>query len=203
MPRSPPHCRGGAAPLPRRAPRGSGVDAQPAGGVPFACERPAVNEEADEVIRWLRVLARYLRRRTQACHGPGELPAVAWLLLHAIGAHPGQTVSGLARHTGLSKSRVSVVIDRLQALELVEKRPDPRDQRLVRLYGTGRRTEGWEAAHAAQVQAVAELLVGVPAAERQALLAALRQMGEAAERRQREEGDRAEPLPAVPGRPAE
>lgn len=48
----------------------------------------------------------------------------------------GVIVSELARHTEAAKSHVSNVIDQLVERDCVEKRPDPGDQRLQRLYVT-------------------------------------------------------------------
>lgn len=57
-------------------------------------------------------------------------------LLHHMHKQPGVTVNQLARDSGTVKSHVSKLVDQLASEGVVEKRPDPTDQRLVRLYLT-------------------------------------------------------------------
>lgn len=65
-----------------------------------------------------------------------ELPVGTLMMLRPIGKHPGVTVSEMARRTGMVKSHISTTVDQLVKKGLVEKRPDPQDQRLQRLYLT-------------------------------------------------------------------
>lgn len=62
-------------------------------------------------------------------------------LLRHLASAPGLTVSELARKAGLVKSGVSKMIDHAAGQGLVEKRPDPEDQRLLRLFLTDRGAE--------------------------------------------------------------
>lgn len=64
------------------------------------------------------------------------IPISTLMMLRPIGKHPGVTVSEMARHTGMVKSHISTTVDQLVKKGLVEKRPDPQDQRLQRLYLT-------------------------------------------------------------------
>lgn len=63
---------------------------------------------------------------------PG-LPLTTIVILREIGREPGVSVSALGRRTGLSKGHVSNVVDRMGIDGLLEKRPDPEDQRCVRI----------------------------------------------------------------------
>jgi DNA-binding MarR family transcriptional regulator len=113
-----------------------------------------------QVIEQLRALARSLRRQHVAlAAGRGFPMSGAYLvLLQEIAAHPGVTVSELARLTGLPKSRVSVLATRLLAERVVRKDPDEHDSRLVLLTLTTagrRRAEEWSAASR---QAIGRLL---------------------------------------------
>jgi len=138
-------------------------------------------EGAAEIFALLRTLGRRTARRADQCGGPGDVPSASWMLLHHLRQSPGQTVSGLARVCGISKSRVSVLADELHGRGLLEKRPDPEDQRVLRLYLTERVREMW--GPAAFREAMIELVADLDAAERQQLLAVLRKMRAGAERR--------------------
>jgi len=61
---------------------------------------------------------------------PG-LPLTKIIILREIGRESGMSVSGIGRRTGLSKGYISVIVDQMEADGLVEKRPDPDDQRRV------------------------------------------------------------------------
>ncbi|HLN64595.1 MAG TPA: MarR family winged helix-turn-helix transcriptional regulator [Symbiobacteriaceae bacterium] len=58
------------------------------------------------------------------------------MVLKQIQHEPGVTLNELARRSGVAKSHVSKMVDQAVKQELVEKRPDPADQRLVRLFVT-------------------------------------------------------------------
>ncbi len=72
-------------------------------------------------------------------------------LIHQLLKEPGLTVSEASRSLGMAKSHTSNLLDELQKCGLVEKRPDPSDQRLTRVYVT-------EGAKKEQDRARAELL---------------------------------------------
>lgn len=72
-------------------------------------------------------------RFRQAFRGCG-LPFSALILLRTVQQQPGVTIGELARQTGLVKSQVSKTVEQLVGQGFVEKRADPADQRLVRIY---------------------------------------------------------------------
>jgi len=84
---------------------------------------------------WFAVNREIHERFRQAFRG-SDLPPGTMLLLRQIIGEPGLTVSELARRSGLVKSFVSTTLDQLVAQGHVEKRPDPGDQRLLRIYVT-------------------------------------------------------------------
>jgi len=89
-----------------------------------------------------------------------EIPRVVLMLMRHIREHPGITLSELARSCGLAKSHVSRQIEALAAQGWVEKRSDPEDQRLLRLYHTEQST-----AHYSQIRRDAvRVVTGVVAA---------------------------------------
>jgi DNA-binding MarR family transcriptional regulator len=149
--------------------------------VPASAEPASPEEGAAEIFALLGTLGRRAARHLTQCGGAPELPGVSWMLLHQLRREPGQTVSGLARACGLSKSRISVLADDLAGRGLVEKRPDAGDQRVLRLYLTAAAEGLWRPA--AVQEGLTTLVADLDPAERQQLLAALRKMRAGAERR--------------------
>lgn len=89
--------------------------------------------EIDELWRSVnREMHIFMRHIHQGC----ELPFMTLVLMRHIDREPGITVIELARRSGSAKSHVSKMVDQLGRQGFVEKRPDPDDQRLVRLYLT-------------------------------------------------------------------
>ncbi|HLO01770.1 MAG TPA: MarR family winged helix-turn-helix transcriptional regulator [Symbiobacteriaceae bacterium] len=84
---------------------------------------------------WRDVNRTIHERFRQAWRGTDLYPGAMFLLRH-LQAEPGLTVSELSRRAGLVKSGVSKLIDQADRMGLVEKRPDPADQRLQRLFLT-------------------------------------------------------------------
>jgi DNA-binding MarR family transcriptional regulator len=122
------------------------------------------------------------RRVSQELKG-SLLPPSTGLLLHVAHERPGLTVSELARTTGQAKSRVSVLVDQLAGEGLLIKQADPSDRRLVRVYA-GPRVEEWrQSFHRMMEDLMAELLADLGADEQSSLVAALRKLREAAERK--------------------
>jgi DNA-binding MarR family transcriptional regulator len=138
---------------------------------------------ADEVAALLHSLDRRLHGCVAAvARAQGWTPAMA-LLVREVAVRPGSTVSDLGRSAGLSKSRTSVLVDRLVADGLAIKRPDGADQRLARVYPT-EATDGWRARFADTYRAAAaEVLGDIEPGLQGHLLEALRALQKAAVRR--------------------
>ncbi len=64
------------------------------------------------------------------------LSSTSMAILRRLHERPGSTVSDLARSTGMAKSYISKTLDHLAEQNFVEKRADPADQRLTRIYRT-------------------------------------------------------------------
>jgi DNA-binding MarR family transcriptional regulator len=155
----------------------------------LAAARRACAQE--QVAALLRDLIRKLRRQVPqvaASAGGFGWPACGSVLavLREINGHPGITVNELARLTGIPKSRVSVLLTRLAAQQIVRKDDDDRDGRLVRLHITPegrRRAEQWQAASR---QAVSTLLEPLSDAELATIAAGLAALERAFGRAQRQ-----------------
>ncbi|OAT86357.1 MarR family winged helix-turn-helix transcriptional regulator [Desulfotomaculum copahuensis] len=77
-----------------------------------------------------RILHRHMASKM---HGLPVTPAQMGVL-RMVRLKPGVTVSEMARLGMMTKSNISVMVDRLCREGLLEKRPDGADQRLLRLY---------------------------------------------------------------------
>ena len=62
-------------------------------------------------------------------------------VLHILNADPGMTAGNLAERLGVRPSTVTGIVDRLVKQDLVERRADPDDRRVVRNLLTNRGTE--------------------------------------------------------------
>lgn len=94
---------------------------------------PELRKEIGEL--W-RDVNREVHERFRQAFRQSEMPVIALVLLRTIGHHPGVTIGELARRSGTVKSHVSKTVERLERQGFVEKRQDPEDQRLVRLFLT-------------------------------------------------------------------
>lgn len=100
----------------------------------------------------------------QAFRG-NDIPFAAMMILRHVHMNPGVTVSELARRSGNVKSHISKMIEQLERQGFVEKRQDPSDQRLIRIYPTQTATD-LRAAMEERAQALwAEIMEEVPDAQ--------------------------------------
>lgn len=77
-------------------------------------------------------------------------------------ATPGSTVSDIARRTGIAKSHVSNTVEHLAGCGFVEKRSDPDDQRLVRIYPTAKAKSHLNLVHEAVRRRLSAALAALP-----------------------------------------
>jgi DNA-binding MarR family transcriptional regulator len=111
------------------------------------------DEEVADLLREVsRELREHLARQGEAqgfARFSRRLPIIREVL-----HDPGITVNELARRTHMVKSQVSMLVTALESEGLVGKRPDPHDQRLVRLFPTDEgtaRAERWRTAYRAML----------------------------------------------------
>lgn len=95
-----------------------------------------MTDPRSEIGELFRLLTREMHERFRNTFKDLGLPPMALILLRIIHEEPGVTVSELGRQAGTVKSHVSKLIDQLVSQGYVEKRPDPADQRLLRIYTT-------------------------------------------------------------------
>jgi DNA-binding MarR family transcriptional regulator len=94
----------------------------------------------DESIREAFLLLDALDRRTLGSLS-APLTCAQFHALAALEQHPGQTLSALAARLLCAKANASGLVDRLSAMRLVQKEPDPHDGRCIRLALTSAGTE--------------------------------------------------------------
>lgn len=113
------------------------------------------------------------------------LPAPGMAVLGHVVANPGLTVSELARRARLAKSHVSKTSDSLCELGLLEKRPDPSDQRLVRLYATEKAQEQLREMRSVMRARLAAAAAGLPKEKLDAMIDGLQLFRAALDRQKR------------------
>ncbi|MEV5753803.1 MarR family transcriptional regulator [Actinoallomurus sp. NPDC052308] len=137
-------------------PEGAGADAGPAPGgeAESRVEQPPADaaEESAEVAGRLRVALEALNRRLRK-DWPDHLTPSRLSALTTIAAGGPLPVGELARRMAVSTPTVSHIVDALAKLQLIDRRPDPRDRRVCRLVlsdagdelldDLGRRTTGF------------------------------------------------------------
>lgn len=93
-------------------------------------------ERAERLLSLLKDVNKALHGLARTAWQEHGLARPAAIVMREVDHHPGTTVSGLSRTTGLAKSNVSRAVEALVEIGFVEKRSDPRDGRLLRLYAT-------------------------------------------------------------------
>lgn len=92
--------------------------------------------EPVEMSELWRACNREMHERFREAFRGSDIPFGVVMLLRHITHQPGVTVSELARRSGVVKSHISNMMEQLVRQGLIDKRPDPDDQRLVRIYLT-------------------------------------------------------------------
>ncbi|GAA3385655.1 MarR family winged helix-turn-helix transcriptional regulator [Cryptosporangium minutisporangium] len=102
-----------------------------------------------------------------------QLSMWAYAVLSSLDDEPVRTQAALAEAIGADKTRLIAVLDQLQADGLIERRPAPDDRRarVLSITAEGRRVR--DAVQAAIRREEEQLLAVLPAAQRDAFVAAL------------------------------
>jgi DNA-binding MarR family transcriptional regulator len=148
-------------------------------------ERPDVDAEPLQVMSRISRLAGVLAERRAAAFAEHGLQANEFDVLSALrrtGAPFELTAGELTGITHVTSGTMTSRLDRLTARNLVSRRADPRDGRLVRVRLTHRGREHVDAAFLALLQSERELLARVPVAQRRSLADGLRELLLATER---------------------
>lgn len=145
---------------------------------------PVSPEEISELWHTIhRRLFGIVREAFQDC----DLPPLSMILLRHVSLEPGVTVNELARRSGTVKSHASRLVEQLVRQGYVEKREDPSDKRLVRLYLTPAATATMAAMEARDRSVWSAVLAEIPPAQQEELVHGLRLLAAALNKRQGED----------------
>ncbi len=103
---------------------------------------PAVPDGQRSFASQVALIARLLRKRfderarAMALTTDEALTQAQWRALGAIWLHPGSTQKAMAEKLEIGPVAMGQTLDRLEALQWVERRSDPGDRRVKRLYAT-------------------------------------------------------------------
>jgi len=136
---------------------------------------PSHSREADPVASigvslWVRLLESHNRMLSELRRRLAEdstLPRFD--LLANLEREDGQTLAALSRRMLVTAGNLTGLVDRAERDGVVERRPDPSDRRLSRVFLTTRGRELVQGLIPAHAQHVAELLSSLDAAERREL----------------------------------
>lgn len=117
-------------------------------------------------------LAKRFRERTQHL----GISRSQWRVLTTLLGRPGSTQTELAELVGIGRAPLGKIIDRLEAQGWVERRSDPDDRRVNRLYLTRDVDPLVEPTRSISHEVVDELLGNVPAEERDAFRRVMRHL---------------------------
>lgn len=124
----------------------------------------------------LHDISRLMRRDFNRRIGGFELTQVQWRTLAHLARNEGVKQVTLAEILEIQPITLARLIDRLAALDLVERRPDPDDRRAVRLYLTSKAQPVLDALWEQSGQTREAALEGFSEAQREDLIAMLIRM---------------------------
>ncbi|HEY8074767.1 MAG TPA: MarR family transcriptional regulator [Labilithrix sp.] len=130
----------------------------------------ALDPVAESVSLWFRLLSCHARILTELRRELEDRMTIARFdLLASLHRHDGQTLAALSRDLLVTAGNVTGLVDRAERDGVVERRPDPSDRRLARVWLTddGRALiRDLLPIHASQVHSV---LAGLPTGQRREL----------------------------------
>lgn len=115
------------------------------------------------------------RRFTEALEPLGIGPR-DFLLMRFIDASDGQSQQALAERLGIPPSRMVALVDRLEEMGLIERRPDPEDRRVRRLFLTRAGRSVLEKAGKIAIDYETQLCAGINRKEREQLIDLLQRL---------------------------
>jgi DNA-binding MarR family transcriptional regulator len=121
----------------------------------------------------LHEVARLLKRRFERHARGSGLTRSQWQVLAYLSLHEGINQSGLAELLEIEPITLGRIVDKLQLIELVERRPDPSDRRVWLLHLTPAARPKLTLLHRFGVVTRGEALAGVPDADIEHLLKTL------------------------------
>lgn len=111
-------------------------------------------------------VARFLRKRFEQHARDLGLTRAQWQVLTRLSSNEGIHQNGLAEILEIEPITLVRILDRLEAAELIERRPDPADRRMRRLHLTPAAAPTLEKLRTLGDRTRAEALRGIPEADR-------------------------------------
>ncbi len=123
-----------------------------------------LDSEDDQGIGWLlsditRMAAAEFNRRTRDQNLP--LSRAQWRILLRLNRNDGQAQTELADNMGMEKAPLGIIVDKMEAAGLVERRPDPKDGRVRRVHITPTAAELSPLIDDISTQLVEDMLAGL------------------------------------------
>lgn len=140
-----------------------------------------MERQTEQLVDLMQSVHRQMYDHLKCIWEDRAIPAAQMMVMHQIAREEGITVSETSRRLGLAKSHVSKTVDELATAGYVEKRPDPHDGRILRLYRTPTavaRFDKMQAMIRERISAVVDLL---PQPKAEGLIEGLRLLSEALE----------------------
>jgi len=128
--------------------------------------------------RDLSVIRRTLRKPLEAEVAKGELTVPQSAVMQVVVRQNGISLKDLSREVSLAHSTVSGIVDRLEKRGLIDRRPDPEDGRISRIYPTATVVEFVATASLAHFGPLESALARAAPEERTAIEHALRRLRE-------------------------
>lgn len=97
----------------------------------------ALSTQVQRMESDLGSIRRALRKPLEAEVARGELTVPQSAVMRVVVGHRGISLKDLSREVSLAHSTVSGIADRLEKRGMIERRPDPHDGRISRIYPTG------------------------------------------------------------------
>jgi DNA-binding MarR family transcriptional regulator len=134
----------------------------------------------DEVARRLPRILRRLFAPPQEQSPLWDLPLPQMRALHLLRRKGDRTMREVAGYLGVAMSTVTQLADRLEERQLVQRRADPNDRRVVRLSLTGRGQEALAELHRQRNERIAAAMERLSPEEQQSVLTGLELLERAA-----------------------
>jgi DNA-binding MarR family transcriptional regulator len=140
---------------------------------------PELSDEAQELaMRFIRVFEtsfRYLTKHESQPFNPifRELNGNQFRAMHLLHTSPGMVQKDLAEHLEVTPAAISTAVRQMERFGLVQRKPDPTDARLMRLYLSEDAQTALHEMNNHRRHAVVNLLEGLPLSEQRVIVEAL------------------------------
>jgi DNA-binding MarR family transcriptional regulator len=97
---------------------------------------PPEDDVSFQAWRQLFLTSIKLQRRTETLMGQYDLAMSQFEAMFKVGLRPGQSQQDLCEALLLTKGNIGALVDRLEGMGMLQRRPDEKDRRINRLYLT-------------------------------------------------------------------